>query len=162
MQCQIQIIFVLILNGCDLLKVMVGSVAVFPYIVVGSVRRVTALPPEYPLMVIGAPADTKAKVVSAAVIGVVALHLGGRIIRVALRVLLIRGNNGIIGVVDMGDAHRSLTAAKAHVIAYPHHIAGEIIDIAHTRAACGSGGIVPVAFRTIVVSENHLQNGTVG
>ena len=68
---------------------------------------------------------------------------------------------GIVGVIDMGNAHGHPVATKSHITADPNQIAGIIVDISAACSACRGGGIIPVIFQTVVVAEidgYHRQN----
>ena len=68
----------------------------------------------------------------------------------------------VAGIVHMADGYGHQVAAKADISMHPHQIAGVVIHIARSRAACRSGRIVPVAFQAVVIPEVHSQGGHVG
>ena len=60
---------------------------------------------------------------------------------------------GVICVIHMADTHRHKIAAKAHVTTNPGQVAGVVVDVTGSGSSGGNGGVIPVAFQTVVVPE---------
>ena len=131
---------VLVLIGIILpTEVVVCAVLVLPAIIVA-----VYIPLENALVEVCTPAVTQAKVIAAAVVGVIAVgsDLGA-----------------VVGAVNMGNRHRHAAAAKSHVRSRPNQVAGIAVNIACARTACGNGGIVPIVFNTVGIAEADGKGG---
>ena len=62
----------------------------------------------------------------------------------------------------MVDGYRHNAAVKAHIFPYPCQVTGKIVYMTGACTPGGCGGIVPVPFQTVIITDLNAQLGSVG